>query len=57
MVDLASAPGGVDGQAARALGVPVIQALGLPGKTAPATAAAAVRGAVYHILEERGEPI
>lgn len=57
IVDLASAPGGVDLPAAESLSLRVIQVRGLPGKTAPATAAAAVRGAVYHILEERGEPI
>ncbi len=57
IIDLASAPGGVDGQAAEELSLRVLRAGGLPGKTAPATAAAAVRGAVYHILEERGEPI
>ncbi len=57
IVDLASAPGGVETRAAEELSIPVLQAQGLPGRTAPATAAAAVRGAVYHILEERGEPI
>lgn len=57
IVDLSSAPGGVEVKAAEELSIPVLQAQGLPGRTAPATAAAAVRGAVYHILEERGEPI
>ncbi len=57
VVDLASAPGGVDLNAAAELGVPVRQARGLPGKAAPLTAAKVLRGAIYHILEERGEPI
>ena len=34
-----------------------IRAPGLPGKVAPRSAAAAIRDSVYHILEERGEPI
>ena len=38
IIDLASAPGGVDGEAASALGVKVIWALSLPGKYAPKTA-------------------
>ena len=56
VVDLASEPGGVDYEAARDLHVQTIWAKGLPGRTVPAAAAAAVRDAVYHILEERGEP-
>jgi len=57
IIELASAPGGVDNEAARQLGRQVIQAPGLPGKVAPRSAAAAVRDSIYHILEERGEPI
>lgn len=57
VIDLASAPGGVDLEAARRLGRQVISAPGLPGKVAPRTAAAAIRESIYHILEERGEPI
>lgn len=57
IIDLASAPGGVDREAAGRLGRQVIFAPGLPGKAAPRTAAAAIRDSVYHILEERGEPI
>ena len=53
LLDLASAPGGVDRTAAGALGLRVLQAPGLPGRTAPVTAAAAIRDAVYHILWER----
>ena len=55
IIDLASAPGGVDLEAAKRLSRQVIPAQGLPGKVAPRTAAAAIRDSVYHILEERGE--
>ena len=55
IIDLASAPGGVDLEAAKRLSRRAIPAPGLPGKVAPCTAAAAIRDSVYHILEERGE--
>ena len=55
ILDLASAPGGVDQGAAQELGLRVLQAPGLPGRTAPVTAAAAIRDAVYHILWELEE--
>lgn len=57
VIDLASAPGGVDFAAAGDLGIDACWARFLPGKVAPVTAAQAIRDAVYHILEERGEPI
>ncbi|MFQ9411106.1 MAG: hypothetical protein ACLR1T_08800 [Evtepia gabavorous] len=44
--------GGVDRAAAKDLGLRVLQAPGLPGRTAPVTAAAAIRDSVYHILWE-----
>ncbi len=53
--ELASAPGGIDRDAAAELGRRVLDAPGLPGIAAPATAAAAIRQGIYHILEERGE--
>ena len=56
VIDLASAPGGVDFAAAEELGISVCWARFLPGKTAPVTAALAIRDAVYHILEEREGP-
>lgn len=46
IVDLASAPGGIDRDAALALGINVIWALSLPGKTAPKTAALIIKEAV-----------
>ena len=54
VIDLASLPGGVDLVAAERLGVKAVRALSLPGKTAPATAAAALRTAICHILNELG---
>lgn len=54
VLDLASRPGGVDRAAAGQLGVKVVWALALPGRTAPETAARAIRDAVYHILQEQG---
>ena len=55
IIDLASAPGGVDLEAAKRLSRRAIPAPGLPGQVAPRTAAAALQARVYHILEERGE--
>ena len=57
LLELASAPGGVDSRAAKALGRRLIRAPGLPGAVAPRTAAAAIRESIRHILEERGEPM
>ena len=54
VIDLASLPGGVDLGAAERLGVKAVRALSLPGKVAPATAAAALRTAICHILNELG---
>ena len=54
VIDLASAPGGVDFDAAEELGVKAIQALSLPGKVAPVTAALAIKAAIYNILTELG---
>ena len=51
LLELASPPYGFDLEAARALGVSVTTAPGLPGKHAPAAAAAAVRDAIYAIME------
>ena len=52
ILDLASAPGGVDRDRAEELGLRILQAPGLPGRTAPVTAAGAIRDSVYHILWE-----
>ena len=46
IIDLASAPGGVDRSAAKKFGISVIWALSLPGKTAPKTAAEVIKDAI-----------
>ena len=52
VIDLASLPGGVDFSAAKDLGLKAVQALSLPGKTAPESAAEIIKQTVYTILEE-----
>ena len=52
ILDLASAPGGVDRSAARSLNLTVIHAPGLPGKVAPTSAARAIQRTIYHMLAE-----
>lgn len=54
IIDLASKPGGVDLAAAGQLGLTVIWALALPGKVAPVTAGAAIKGTIYNMLRELG---
>lgn len=54
IIDLSSKPGGVDFATAAELGVEVIWALSLPGKTAPVTAGLAIKNTVYNILTELG---
>ena len=50
IIDLASAPGGIDPEAARRLDVQVISAQGLPGKYAPLTAGRFVGDAIATLL-------
>ena len=57
LVELASAPGGIDAGAAAALGRRLLSLPSLPGAVAPRTAARAIYGSIRHILEERGEPL
>jgi len=54
IIDLASKPGGVDFEKAKALGLKVNWALSLPGKVAPITAAKFIKDTTYNILEELG---
>jgi len=55
LLDLASAPGGIDFEAARELKIKFNWALGLPGKVAPLTAGDIIRKTIYNIIdEERG---
>ena len=55
VVELASRPGGLDGAAARACGLTVLSAPGLPGKCAPETAGEGIARTVAEILQERGK--
>ena len=52
IIDLASAPGGVDRSAAAALGIDVIWALSLPGKVAPKSAALIIKEEILRVLKE-----
>ena len=52
LIDLASAPGGVDWESAEALGISVISALSLPGKVAPKAAGEIIKETIYHMMEE-----
>lgn len=54
LLDLASAPGGVDAEVARGLGLSVIWALSLPGKYAPETAGQIIADTVLSLLSEEG---
>jgi dipicolinate synthase subunit A len=52
IIDLASAPGGVDAAVATAHGIRVIWALSLPGKYAPATAGEIIADTVLSKMRE-----
>ena len=52
IIDLASAPGGVDYLAAEQCGLRVIRALSLPGKCAPKTAGTILSDTILEILKE-----
>ena len=52
IIDLASAPGGIDYNSAEHLGIKVIQALSLPGKVAPKTAGEIIKKTIYNMLGE-----
>ncbi|MCL6580490.1 MAG: dipicolinate synthase subunit DpsA [Firmicutes bacterium] len=56
VVDLASAPGGTDFEAARRLGIEAVLAPSLPGRVAPETAAGYLAGVVLRVAAERLEP-
>ena len=53
-IDLASAPHGIDFEAAEALGIRALAANGLPGKTAPVTAGEIIAETVSSMIEEGG---
>lgn len=52
IIDLASLPGGVDFEAAHALGIDAVRALALPGKCAPKTAGEIIKTTVFNTIEE-----
>ena len=52
IIELASAPGGVDRAYAKKCGIRVVDAPSLPGLTAPKTAAEYIKEAVYNMMEE-----
>ena len=53
-LDLASSPYGIDREVAEKLGLRAMLAPGLPARTAPLTAAEAIRNTIYNVLAERG---
>lgn len=52
VIDLASAPGGVDFDSAERLGIRAVAALSLPGKVAPKTAGEIIKTTIYNMIEE-----
>lgn len=52
VIDLASAPGGVDFDSAKRMGIPTVHALSLPGKVAPKTSGEIIKNTVFNIIEE-----
>lgn len=52
LIDLASAPGGVDYDAANRLGIKSIKALSLPGKVAYKSAGEIIKKTIYNMIEE-----
>lgn len=55
VIELASKPGGIDLLTAKDFGIKVVNAVGLPGKVAPVSAAGAIKDTVYNIMEEMGD--
>lgn len=55
IIDLASKPGGTDFKMAEQLGIKALHLLGIPGKSAPATAGITIGKTIFNILEERGD--
>lgn len=53
LIDLASAPGGIDHAAARAMGLHTVWATALPGKCAPESAGRILAEVLHEILSER----
>ena len=51
LIDLASYPGGIDGNMATQMGIKFIWALALPGKIAPKSSAQFIKDTIYNVLE------
>lgn len=54
VIDLASKPGGVDFEIAKATGIKTIWALSLPGKVAPVTSGEIIANTILNIITEEG---
>lgn len=52
LIDLASAPGGIDFELAKDIGIKTIWALALPGKVAPITSAKYIKDIIYNIIQK-----
>ncbi len=52
IIDLASAPGGVDFNLAEFLGIRAVLALGLPGKFSPRTSGEIIKNTIYNVIKE-----
>ncbi len=55
LIDLASVPGGIDGEAARNMGLKYIWALALPGKVASRSTAKFIKETIGNILDENNK--
>lgn len=51
-IDLASAPGGIDIEAAESLGIHTLRELSIPGRYSPSTASTIMKNTIYNILYE-----
>lgn len=57
LIDLASAPGGIDSKTATNMGLKFVWALALPGKVAPNSSAKFIKETIYNILDERSKKV
>ena len=57
LIDLASAPGGIDSKMAINMGLKFVWALALPGKVAPSSSAKFIKETIYNVLEERSKNV
>ena len=57
LIDLASAPGGIDSKTAKNMGLKFVWALALPGRIAPTSSAKFIKETIYNILDERSKKV